>query len=81
MQANSKKKVGAAAAAALVVAFVGIIIAAFVFLMKGEEDAGVDRILLAYTGILAAIIIGVIISLGQRFEEISRGEEDEAKKY
>ncbi|MBQ4649280.1 MAG: hypothetical protein IJB73_01115 [Firmicutes bacterium] len=81
MQGNSKKKIGAAAAAAVVVAFVAIIIVAFIFIIKGEEDAGADGVLIAYVGLLSAIIIGVLVALWQRFKEISRGEEEESKKY
>jgi len=81
MQNNSKKKIGAAAAAAIVVAFISVIIAAFVFIIKGEEDTGAVGVLIAYVGLLAAIIIGVLAALWQRFKEIGRGEEEEAKKY
>jgi len=54
---------------------------AFIFIIKGEEDTGADGVLIAYVGLLAAIIIGVLAALWQRFREIGRGEEEEAKKY
>ena len=81
MQGNSKEKFGAAIAAAVIIVFMAIFIGAFVLLMKGEESAGGNAVLIAYIGIFAAIIIGVLVSLKQRFKEIRGGEEEEAKKY
>ena len=49
--------------------------------VNGKEDTGVNGILWAYIAVLGAVIIGVLISLWQRFKEISKGEEEEAKKY
>ena len=54
---------------------------AFVLLISGEEEAGAGGILWIYVAVLAAVVIGVLIALRQRFKEISKGEEDEAKKY
>ena len=56
-------------------------IVAFVLLINDKEDTGVNGILWAYIAVLGAVIIGVLISLWQRFKEISKGEEEEAKKY
>ena len=81
MQGNSKKKMGSLIAAVVIIVLVAILIVAFVLLINGEENAGADGILWAYIAVLGAVIIGVLISLWQRFKEISKGEEDEAKKY
>ncbi len=81
MQGNSKKNLGATLAAAVIIVLVAIIIGACILLMLGEESSGVNGILGIYVAILAAIIIGVFISLVQRLREIKGGEEDEAKKY
>ena len=81
MQGNSKKKMGSLIAAVVIIVLVAILIVAFVLLIKGEENAGANGILLAYIAVLGAVIIGVLISLWQRFKEISKGEEEEAKKY
>ena len=81
MQGNSKKKMGSLIAAVVIIVLVAILIVAFVLLINGEENAGANGILLAYIAVLGAVIIGVLISLWQRFKEISKGEEDEAKKY
>ena len=81
MQGNSKKKMGSLIAAVVIIVLVAILIVAFVLLIKGEENAGANGILWAYIAVLGAAIIGVLISLWQRFKEISKGEEEEAKKY
>ena len=81
MQGNSKKKMGSLIAAVVIIVLVAILIVAFVLLINGEENAGANGILCAYIAVLGAVIIGVLISLWQRFKEISKGEEEEAKKY
>lgn len=81
MQGNSKKKLGSFIAAAVVIALVAVLIVALVLLINGEEDAGANGILWIYIAVLGAVIIGVLISLWQRVNEITKGEEDEAKKY
>ncbi|MGN0736491.1 MAG: hypothetical protein ACI4LP_11885 [Anaerovoracaceae bacterium] len=81
MQGNSKKKLGSLIAASVIIILVAVLIVAFVLLIKGEEAAGANGILWAYIAVLGAVIIGVLISLWQRFREISKGEEEEAKKY
>ena len=78
---NNSKKVGAATAALVIVAIMAIFIGVFVLIISGEEDAGVDGILIAYIGIFVAVIIGVLVALKQRLKEIAGGEEEEAKKY
>ena len=81
MQGNSKKKWGSFIAASVIIVLVAVLIVAFVLLINGKEDTGVNGILWAYIAVLGAVIIGVLISLWQRFKEISKGEEEEAKKY
>ena len=81
MQGNSKKKWGSLIAASVIIVLVAVLIVAFVLLINGEEAAGANGILWAYIAVLGAVIIGVLISLWQRFKEISKGEEEEAKKY
>ena len=81
MQGNSKKKLGSLIAASVILVLVAVLIVAFVLLINGEEAAGANGILWAYIAVLGAVIIGVLISLWQRFKEISKGEEEEAKKY
>ena len=81
MRGNSKKKVGSLIAASVIIVLVVVLIVAFVLLINGEEDAGANGILWAYIAVLGAVIIGILISLWQRFKEISKGEEEEAKKY
>lgn len=80
MQGNSKKKMGSLIAAVAIIVLVVALIAAFVLLINGEE-VGAGGILWIYVAVLAAVVIGVLIALRQRFKEISKGEEDEAKKY
>lgn len=81
MQGNSKKKIGSLIAASVIIALVAVLIVALVLLINGEEDAGASGILWAYIAVLGAVIVGVLISLWQRFKEITKGEEDESKKY
>ena len=81
MQGNSKKKWGSLIAASVIIVLVAVLIVAFVLLINGKEATGVNGILWAYIAVLGAVIIGVLISLWQRFKEISKGEEEEAKKY
>ena len=80
MRGNSKKKMGSLIAAVVIIVLVVALIAAFVLLINGEE-VGAGGILWIYVAVLAAVVIGVLIALRQRFKEISKGEEDEAKKY
>ena len=81
MQGNSKKKLGSLIAASVIIVLVAVLIVAFVLLINGEEDAGANGILWIYIAVLGAVIIGVLISLWQRVNEITKGEEEEAKKY
>lgn len=46
----------------------------------GELGAALG-VMLFYIGAIAAVGIGVVIALIQRWKEVKGGEEDEAKKY
>ena len=81
MQGNSNKKNGALLAAIVIIAFALIMIGGLVLIIQGKEDAGLNGIVGIYIAVLAAVIIGVIAALRQRFHEIKNGEEDNAKKY
>ena len=81
MQGNSNKKNGALLAALVIIAFALIMIGGLVLIMRGEEDAGLNGIAGVYIAVLAAVIIGVIAALRQRFHETTTGAEDNAKKY
>lgn len=81
MQGNSKKKFGAIMAAAVAAVFMLVFIGTFILLMNGEETAGGNCTLAICIGVFMAMIIGVAVSLKQRFGEIESGEEDEARKY
>ena len=76
MQGNSNKKNGALLAAIVIIAFALIMIGGLVLIIQGEEDAGLNGIVGIYIAVLAAVIIGVIAALHQRFHEIKNGEED-----
>ena len=81
MQGNTKKKKGAVIAAVVMIAIVVVIVGALAVLLLGEEDLFADSIAWLYIAGGAAVIIGVLIALRQRFAEIHRGEAEEAKKY
>ena len=89
MRKNTDKHhglVGSTDVAVLVVLFVLLVLAglfqllgpAFPFL--GELGAALG-ILLFYAAVLLAVGAGVVAALIQRWREVRRGEEDEAKKY
>ena len=69
--------VGAAVMVALMAWFIGMIVWAMVI----APEAAPLPVLFVVIAIPAVIIIGVLVSLVQRFREIGRGELDEAGKY
>lgn len=83
MQGNTRqrKKRGAVIAAAAMIAIVLLFVALIVVLLHGEEDLFAHGILWLYVICGVAVISGVLLALRQRFGEIRRGEEEEAKKY
>ena len=76
---NRKKKSGAAACAVIFCIFMILVILLLIYSVKQESKA-LFPVLFA-TAILVALIIGTIIVLVQRFREIDKGEEFEARKY
>ncbi len=87
MQGNTKekerrqKRKGAAAAAAVMVVLVLLYVGLLAVLVHGEENLFLNGILWLYICGGLAVILGVFFALKQRFAEIRRGEEEEAKKY
>ncbi|MDD6815214.1 MAG: hypothetical protein PUE84_02040 [Firmicutes bacterium] len=81
MQGNTEKKKGAVIAAVVMIAIVLVFVGALVVLLLGEEDLFADGIAWMYITGGVAVVIGVLVALRQRFAEIHRGEEEEAKKY
>ena len=78
---RQRKRKGASIAAAVMVVLVLLYVGLLVVLIRGEEDFFLNGILWLYIVGGLAVIIGVFFALRQRFAEISRGEEEEAKKY
>ena len=81
MQGNTEKKKGAVIAAVAMIAIVLVFVGALAVLLLGEEDLFAYSIAWLYIIGGVAVVIGVLVALRQRFAEIHRGEEDEAKKY
>ena len=87
MQGNTReeerrrKRKGASLAAAVMAVLALLYVGLLVVLIRGEENLFVNGILLVYIAGGLAVIAGVGLALKQRFAEISRGEEEEAKKY
>ena len=68
--------------AALVIIFMGALLAFFLYpLFSGLGGTAVAGILIAYALFIGAVIVGVAAALRERLREIKNGEEDEAKKY
>ena len=75
------QKRGAAISAIVISVLVLMFIGGLILLIVGIEDNLLNGIVLLYTVIGIAVIIGVFIALKQRFREINSGEAEEAKKY
>ena len=80
-----KKRIGSIAAALFVLFYilplvVGSVFAAVEFLRDGEAIAAV-LFLLIYGVMGGAVLIGVMLALRQRLQEIEGGEEDDAAQY
>ena len=80
MRKNIKR--GAVISALVVVAFflVYLVLLATAVLEVPEDTIGLLAVLFA-GAIFLAIIVGVLLALGQRLKEIDAGEEEDAKKY
>lgn len=85
MQNTTKqgKKKAAILIASVAVAILGVIlIAIFLPLLGLTSDAlPLIGLVLIYGALIAAVIIGVLLALCQRLQEIEGGEEEDAKKY
>ena len=80
MRKNIKR--GAIISALVVVAFflVYLVLLATAVLEVTEDTIGLMAVLFA-GAIFLAVIVGVLLALGQRLKEIDGGEEEDAKKY
>lgn len=74
-----KKKYGPLTAAFVMILFMCILIALFIWLEHREPIPMI--LLLCLITIPLAIIAGVLLALRQRFQEIEKGEDHEASKY
>ena len=80
---NKTKKRAAIWCAAVIIAALGVFLAAFLLPLLGELFGLwiAVGVLLLYGSMTVAVIVGVIVALRQRLKEIESGEEEEAKKY
>ena len=84
MQRNTRKKIAPVVVAAVVVLYVGPLVAMAAYaagLLGAEGGWGILPFLLLYAFAGGAVIIGVLYAAAQRLREIDGGEEDEASKY
>lgn len=83
MQDTTRKKRAAILCAVVVIAILGIYLAAFLYPLLGASfgESVAVGILLVYGLLIAAVILGVLIALRQRLKELNSGEEEDAKKY
>ena len=84
MQRNTRKKIAPVVVAAVVVLYVGPLVAMAAYaagLLGAEGGWGVLPFLLLYALAGGAVIVGVLHAAAQRLREIDGGEEDEASKY
>lgn len=80
---DKKKKRGPIISAVVIIAILGIYLAAFLYPVVGEalgDTIGVV-FLIVYGLFIVAVIVGVLAALRQRLKEIEGGEEEDAKKY
>lgn len=83
MRDTTRKKRAAVTCAAVVIVILGIYLAVFLYPLLGAsfgEPAAVG-LLLVYGLFIAAMILGILLSLRQRLRELNSGEEEDAKKY
>lgn len=83
MQDTTRKKRAAILCAVVIIAILGIYLAAFLYPLLGASfgESVAVGILLVYGLLIAAVILGVLIALRQRLKELNSGEEEDAKKY
>ena len=80
-----KKRIGSITAALFLLFYIlplviGAVWAAVAFMRSGEGFAAV-LFLLIYGVLGGAVVIGVVLALRQRLQEIKGGEEDDAAQY
>lgn len=81
-QDHRKDYIAPAVASVIIVLFIGIILFAMITeSMKERLTTGEFLLIAAVTALLLAIVIGVLLALGQRINQIKGGEEDAASKY
>lgn len=80
---KKSKKVAPIICAAIFVSFLAIFLAAIVYPLLGTAYGEIVAfgILIAYSLLIIAVIIGILTALRQRLKEIEDGEEEIAKKY
>lgn len=83
MRKTTKKKIAPIAVTVLVVLYVVPLILAVLSALgpAGPEGFAAVPFLLAYVFLGGAVVVGVIIALHQRLDEIDGGEEEEASQY
>ena len=74
-----KRKTGAILSAIAVIVVSALLIIAV--LMANSEDPAPWGVIAAFVVIFGGIIVGVVVALMQRLNEVKRGEIDEASKY
>ena len=77
---HMKKKLGALAGAGIMIAIMMIILGALVYGFTQDTNFPVWAFLL-FAIPICAVIIGAIVAMKSRMNEIDKGEEDEAAKY
>ena len=83
MQGNTKKRLGATLSALVILIPTGLIMAAGIYLLQFTRGEGilVNGFLAVYLLCGLAVAVGLVMVLRQRWKEIHRGEEEEARKY
>lgn len=78
-----RKKKAPIIIASVTVVFLGILLIVILLPVMGltPETLPLIGVALIYSTLIAAIIVGVLLALRQRLQEIEGGEEDDAKKY
>lgn len=78
-----KKKIAPILCASAAILFLGIYLAVLLTPMIGASVGGTAAVifLLLVALLVGAMIVGVILALRQRLQEIEGGEEDEARQY
>ena len=69
--------------AAVFIGILGVYLAVILFplLHSSAGELLAVGLLILYAVLILAVIVGILLALRQRLQEIETGEEDEAKKY